>query len=117
MVEKPTDLLRLLLNEPKTNMLEIARQTGVNKSTLSKIKNGESRIENITAGNFVALAHYFGMSADELYTGKPYTPPSSIDKRFMALDLDGKRRVLEAIEFAEYKQVGKTQKSAAVQGA
>ena len=110
-------LLYELLNRQGVNLLALSRATGVNRSSLRAVQTGDSKPENMTIGNFIRLAHYFGMSADELYTGHPYTPPSSIDTRYSALEPEGRALVRIALEAAEARQSEKDALATVVSGA
>lgn len=49
---------------------ELANKAGVKEQTLYKIKKKDT-MENITIDVFLKIAHALGMTAEELYYGKP----------------------------------------------
>lgn len=49
---------------------ELAKRAGVKEQTLYKIKKKDT-MENITIDVFLKIAHGLGMTAEELYYGKP----------------------------------------------
>lgn len=92
----------------------LSKMSGVPKSNLYRIINGETQFGNVPVRQFVGIAHALGISADELYTGKPYAAAPSIDRRYRALDAEGRTLVDIALDAAEARQ---SEKEAAVQGA
>lgn len=102
-----------IFNERDINIAAFGREIGISSATLYSIRNNKT-MDNVGIGNFLAIAHGLGMSADELYTGKPFVPPTSIDRRYTALDRDGRALVDIALDAAEARQ---SEKEAEVLGA
>lgn len=109
-----TERLRKLLEMRGMTAAGLSRVAGVPKTTVYGILNGNIKPENVTVSNFLALAHALGVTADELYDGKPYTPPSSVDRRYSSLDREGRALVDIALDAAEARS---TLKDAEVLGA
>ncbi len=52
----------------RTNMtlVELARQTGINRRILTKYESGEARISNMTLGNALKVAGVLNLTMDDL---------------------------------------------------
>lgn len=52
----------------RTNMtlVELARQTGINRRILTKYESGEARISNMTLGNALKVAGVLKLTMDDL---------------------------------------------------
>ena len=102
-----------LITANKMTAAELSRVSGVPENTVYGLRKGTINPANVTDSNFIALAHALGMTAEELYTGKPTRSPG-IDGRYSRLDAGGRALVDVALEAAEARQA---EKEAVVQGA
>jgi len=63
---QPITKLELARRAAGFSQQELAALSGVNTRQIQKVENGESRVENITLGNAVAIAKALGVTAEEL---------------------------------------------------
>jgi transcriptional regulator with XRE-family HTH domain len=66
--------LKELAKSRGTNLSRIADQTGIPKSTLYAISQGETAFENVGISTFIKLGEALGMSVEEVFESPNITP-------------------------------------------
>lgn len=66
-----TNRIKNLLEQRKLKPATFANEIGVPTSTIYSITRGNTQFEKISIGVFMKIAHGLGMTAEELYYGRP----------------------------------------------
>ena len=114
------DIATVIYNKLKSKGMsveEFAEQVGIARSTMYRIVQGKTDPEEMSVSRFLAIAHGLGISGEELLTGRPYEPPSAIERRYRSLEPEGRALVRIALEAAEARQSEKESLAEIVSGA
>lgn len=79
--------LKELAKARGTNLKRIAEQTGIPRSTLYAISQGETNFDNVGISTFITLAQALDMPVERVYE-LPSIPPEKIEEYILSLDDD-----------------------------